>query len=229
MRIRVGVTTSDDAASRWSEPLERAGFDPISLPCIEVGPVPDDELDHARRVVAEAELVVVTSSRTIRYLYPEGGMPSVPALTVGPATAAAVTAAGGVVEVTGEGDGDDLVDLVAGDVRGRRIAFPHGRAADGDRAERLRRAGAEVEAAVVYDTIPVPPGPDPVDVAVFGSPSAVEGWIQSRTFAELSAVAAIGATTRAALADHGISDPVMGERPTIPSLVAALVSRMEPT
>jgi uroporphyrinogen-III synthase len=154
-------------------------------------------------------------------------MPPVPVAAVGPATAAAVTAAGGVVEVVGEGDGDALGDLVAPTLAGRRVVFPHSRSVDPARIDRLRRVGAEMIAAVVYDTIPVPPGPDPVDAAIFASPSAVFGWLQSRTFSELSVVAALGSTTRAQLEGAGVADPVMGSRPTVPSLVDALVARLE--
>ena len=58
-------------------------------------------------------------------------------------------------------------------------------------------------AEVAYTAVPIGPGPDPVDGAVFGSPSAVAGWLSARTLDELAVVAAMGPTTAAALEHAG--------------------------
>lgn len=227
MRSTVAVTTTADRFGRWAEPLERHGFEPVSLPCIEIQPTA--RLDEARTEATEADWLMLTSSRVVDLLWPGGDMPSVPVAVVGEATAAAVRAAGGTVTVTGDGDGDRLVDLLLSRVRRDRVVAPHGHRADVGRHERLRRAGADVVAVAVYETAPTPPGPEPVDGAVFASPSSVEGWSLSRSFQPLERIGSIGMVTAAALRRHGVESPIVGERPTPERLVAAMSASLERT
>lgn len=220
----MAVTTSADAAERICVPLVLAELDPVVLPCIEVRAAPGSVLDGMRSAARVADHLLLTSVRTVQILWPEGGMPPVPVAAVGGATARAVEQAGGMVETIGPGDGDDLIDLLLAQVAGRRIVFPHARSADPGRAERLRRAGALVDAAAVYDTIPLPPGPDPVDAALFGSASAVEGWCLSRTLSDVAMIGAMGPTTAAALSTRGRPADFVPDHSSIAALVAGLSS-----
>jgi uroporphyrinogen-III synthase len=225
--MRVAVTTSADSSERVAAPLREAGLEPVELPCIEVRPADEAALDRLRREASDAEMVFLTSARSVAILWPAGGMPPVPCAVVGPATAAAVEAAGGEVAVVGSGGGDELVDLVEGEVRGRRIVFPHARASDPVRAERLRGAGADVVRGAAYDTIPVAPGDAPVDAALFGSPSAVEGWRLTRSIVDLGVVGAMGPTTASALDRAGRIPEVVADPPSVESLVRGLVAHLD--
>lgn len=229
MTMRVAVTTTADAAYRISGPLETAGLQPVELPCIRIRFADPPVLERLRWLAGDADVLLFTSARAVRALWPDGGMPAVPAAVVGSATAEAVRAAGGTVDVVGSGGGDELVDELVETSAGRRIVFPRARSSDPSRADRLRLAGAEVYTHVAYETVPIAPGPDPVDAALFGSPSAVEGWRLSRDLDEPGIVAAMGETTAAALDEAGRVADIVPERPSVQALVDALADRQEVT
>lgn len=222
----VAVTTSADSFPRWAELLTAAGLQPVSLPCIEVVPASDDELDQARRAAGEADALLLTSPRPVGLLWPEGGMPAVPVAAVGSATAAAVEAAGGVTELVGDAGGDDLLAEWQ-DVSGRRVVFPHALGSDLGRLDTLESRGAHVERFPVYEVIPTAPGPDPVDAAIFASPSSVEGWLISRSLNELQVVGVIGATTSEAISLAGGDADAMADVPSAEAMVEALLVALE--
>lgn len=225
--MRVAVTTTADGFERWAAPLRAMDLMPICLPCIEVRAEQEPALVEARRLARESDLILITSARAVRLLWPEGGMPTIPAAVVGEATARAVDEAGGSVAVRGGGDGDDLVDLLVEGVAGERIFFPSARAADPSRARRLTEAGARVETRVVYTTVPIAPGSDPVEAAVFGSPTSVEGWLRSRELAGLELVAAMGTTTAHALREKGRQPDVVPTRPSVEAIARDLALNVE--
>ncbi len=220
---RVAVTTAPGrVAERLSRLLTEARLVPVPLPCIRVVAAPGDSIRRLRAAAERADWIVVTSRRAIDHVWPEGDIPAHPAVAaVGPRTAAAVREAGGRVEIVGSGGAAELRDLLAGRVAGRCVVFPHSRIADPETARWLRAEAAEVVAEPAYDTMPVPPGDDPVDAAVFGSPSAVAGWRLSRSFDGILC-AAMGETTAAALARAGAPAGTVAERG-----FAELVGRLE--
>lgn len=221
---RVAVTTTADTAPRVSEPLIAHGLVPVMLPCISISPAGPDALAELRAEAAEADLIVVTSARAVRATWPDGDMPATPVAAVGSATAEAVTAAGGVLQVIGSGGAADLLAELA--VDGLRIVFPHARAADPTTDAQLEKRGASVFAATAYDTIPIAPNDDKVDAAIFGSPSAVDGWLMRRHLDGL-VVGAMGATTASALRVRGVEDPVVASDPGFENIVTALAERIK--
>jgi uroporphyrinogen-III synthase len=221
--IRVAVTTTADGAHRVAEALIAHSLVPVLLPCIAISPSPADVLDGIRRQAADTDLIVVTSARAVRVTWPNGDMPPTPVAAVGPATAAAVEDAGGVVHTVGS---DGAAALVRGiEVAGMRVVFPHARAADPSTTAALEAKGATVFAAPAYDTIPIAPGDGKVKAAIFGSPSAVDGWLMRRPLDGLI-VAAMGNTTATALRVRGVDDPVVPARPGIEELASALAERI---
>ena len=102
----------------------------------------------------------------------------------------------------------------------------HPSAGGGDPAPvaRLLAAGAVVVSVPVYTMTPVAPAADPVDAGVFGSPSAVTGWLLARSAGELTVVAAIGRTTAAALEAAGRPPDIVPSPPDIATVVADLVA-----
>lgn len=222
----VAVTTSADSFPRWADLLTAAGLQPVSLPCIEVVPASGNELDRARRAAGEADALLLTSPRTVGLLWPDGGMPAVPVAAVGSATAAVVEDAGGITELVGDAGGDELLAEWQ-NVDGRRIVFPHALGSDLGRLDTLQGRGAHIERFPVYEARPTPPGPDPVDAALFASPSAVEGWLISRSLNELRAVGVIGATTAEAISQAGGIADAMADEPTAEAVVGALLVALE--
>lgn len=226
MTATIAVTTTADRYRHWAGPLEARGLRPVGLPCIQIRPTAS--IEEARRLTGQADWLVITSPRVVRLMWPAGPMPPVPVAVVGEGTAKSVRAAQGRPEVVGDGDGERLVDLVAERLEGMRVVIPHGTRADVERFRRLAAGGAEVQLLPVYDTVPA--GPDPraaVDGAVFGSPTAVEGWTSSRTLGDLSVVGAIGHVTARALARHGVTRPTTPDRPDPDRLAAALSASLE--
>lgn len=222
---RVAVTTTADSAPRLAEPLIAHGLIPVMLPCISISPAPADVLEALRTHARKADLIVVTSARAVRVTWPDGDMPATPVAAVGSATAEAVEQAGGIVKAVGSGGAADLVETL--DVKGLRIVFPHARAADPATDAALERMGATVYAATAYETIPISPNDDKVDAAIFGSPSAVDGWLMRRHLDGL-VIGAMGATTASALRVRGVESPVVPKTPGFEELVAALAERINP-
>lgn len=220
---RIAVTTTADTAPRVAEALVAHGLVPVMLPCIAISPSPEEVLAGLREEAMGADRIVVTSARAVRITWPHGDMPATPVWAVGPATAEAVREAGGTVAEIGSGGASALVEQVT--PQGCRIVFPHARAADPATAAELERRGATVVAAAAYTTVPIAPADDKVDGAVFGSPSAVDGWLMRRHLDGLS-IAAMGARTASALRVRGVDDPVVPDRPGFEALAAALAERI---
>jgi len=220
---RVAVTTTADAAPRLAGALVGHELVPIMLPCIAISPAPPAELAELRRQASYADLIVVTSARAVRITWPNRDMPAVPVAAVGPSSAAAVEEAGGIVETIGEGGSSDLVTGL--DVEGRFVVFPHARASDPSTTSGLEGRGAKVYAAAAYDTIPIAPDDDKVDAAIFGSPSAIEGWLMRRPLDGM-VIGAMGATTASALRVRGVEHPVVPVRPRFEELAEALAERI---
>lgn len=222
---RIALTTTRDRAVHLAPLCEEHGLEPVQLPCIEFVPVDEDDLDSTRRGIGGADWLVVTSSRAISALWPDGGMPDVAVAAVGPATAQAVRDAGGRPVLVGDGGAGELTDLLAGRLSGASVAFPHAEGAGTGTIEALESAGASVEAWAVYEIHPVPPGADPVDAVVFGSPTAVRGWLLSRGLREL-VVGAIGETTAGALAEFSVTADVESPHPSFERLITGMAEHL---
>lgn len=222
--MRVAVTTSSDNAARFTQRLAAVHLEPVCLPCIRVEPSTEAVLEPLRRAAVDADWIVCTSRRAVEITWP-GGMPARPQVAVvGRATAAAVRAAGGHVSVEGAGGATQVRKLLGDRINGRVVVFPHARAADPVTVRELRAGGATVIAAPAYQTVPIAPGPDSVDAVILGSPSALEGWLLSRSLAGLE-VAVIGETTAAAVRAHGCEPDIVPPIPDVDELVTALAAR----
>jgi uroporphyrinogen-III synthase len=217
---RVAITTTSEGFRRVSQAFLDVGLAPVSLPCISIEQATPAELDVMRTAAGTADIMVVTSRRSIEILWPAGGMPSTPVAAVGNATSHAVADAGGSLAFVGTGGGDELVDLITPRLMRAVVAYPHARRADPLLGDRLRQRAALVHSCAVYDTIPIAPASDPVDVVTFASPSAVEGWSLTRGFEPL--VLAIGPTTRAALERAGRPPDLMADDPTFTALARSI-------
>lgn len=223
---RIALTTTRDRAVGLASLCEEHGLEPVQLPCIEFVPVDESVLDPTRRRVGEADWLVVTSSRAISALWPDGGMPDVPVAAVGPLTAQAVRDAGGRPVVVGDGGAGELIALLSGRIGGTSVAFPHAAGAGTATIEALESAGASVDGRAVYEIRPVPPAAaDPVDGVVFGSPTAVRGWLLSRSL-EGVVVGAIGETTAGALAELSVAADVEPPHPSFERLITEMAERL---
>lgn len=220
---RVAITTDrfDSVASEYLG----VGLEPLPVPCVDVVVAVEGVLTRAREAASHADLMLITSPRTVELLWPRGGMPPIGVVTVGATSAAAVEAAGGRVVVTGRSGLADLLDVVSDELGAARVVFPHAAGTDPGLVARLRSLVSDLEEQEIYRAVPVAPDSTPVDAVVFASPSAVTGWLLTRDFEEV-VVGVIGATTRAAVAPHRVPEVVAPE-PSHYSLARALSSYLE--
>lgn len=200
------------------------GLDPLPVPCMRVEPGGPDVLVDARKASSSADLLLITSARTVDLLWPDQPMPGVDIAAVGEATAAAVAGAGGRVVVAGRSGLLGLIEMLADRLGDGRVVFPHAGRVGLVASRRLRELAPGLEEHVVYRTVPVAPRLTPVGATVFASPSAVQGWLMTRDFDDV-VVAVIGETTRAAVARHRSPD-VVAPRPSHRALAMTLMNHL---
>jgi uroporphyrinogen-III synthase len=124
----------------------------------------------------------------------------------------------------GTGNPADFTAFLIRRAAGRRIAYPHAEGVDPRLVASLADVARDLVAVPVYRWTPVAPGPERVEAAVFESPLAVDGWMQSRDLSLV--VAAIGPATAAALRRYGHGPDVMVRRPRFSVLAETLASAL---
>ncbi|MGH8925724.1 MAG: uroporphyrinogen-III synthase [Acidimicrobiia bacterium] len=221
--IRVAITTDrfDEVAPHFG----RLGLDPMALPCVRVELASSEILASARHEASQAEVLLITSVRTLDLLWPHRAMPAVKTAAVGESTAAEVAKRGGQVIAIGRSGLADLINQAVGWLPGARVVFPHAAGSDPSALQALRAHFADFREFEVYRSVPVPPPTTPVDAAAFAAPSAVKGWLLARDL-DGQVVGVIGPTTEAAVARHRPPD-VIAPQPSHEALARALASYLE--
>lgn len=222
---RVAVTASVEASAGMAVELVAVGLRPVSLPCVRIQQAADADLARARAAVEEADLVVLTSSRALDVLWPDGPIPDTPIAMLTPAGAARVEERGGRVAHVGTGIASHFTEYLARKAVGQRVAYPHSEGADPRVIVSLADTIEDLVAVAVYGWIPVAPALDPVEATVFESALAVEGWMKGRALSRI-VVAAIGPATALALRRHGRGPDVLVRRPHFEMLAETLASAL---
>jgi uroporphyrinogen-III synthase len=177
---------------------------------------------------------LITSTRTVELLWPDGSMPASPVAAVGARTAAAVVARGGRLILSGSAGFVDLINQLGDKLESATVVFPHGggRWSKADSLttpqtaiDTLRERAAQLVEFEIYRTTSQAPGSGAVEAAVFASPSAVAGWHAARSFDGL-VIGVIGSTTRLAVAAHRPPD-VVAPKPSHDALAQAMASYLE--
>lgn len=221
--ISVAITT--DRFEGAASPFRPLGLEPVQLPCIRVEPAGADVLAAARDAALAADLLLITSARTLDLLWPDGSMPALEVAAVGAKTAAAVEARGGRLVLSGRVGLAHLAVEAADRLASVRVAFPHAASGDLIALEEIRARVPYLQEFVVYRTVPVAPSLTRVGAVAFGSPSAVEGWLLSRDFDGL-VVGVIGPTTWEAVARHRPPE-VVAAQPSYQALADSLATYLE--
>ena len=208
--MRLGLTTTPDRIRTLMPEVSRLGFDPIPLPCIRVDVMPGG-IEKLAAAASDADALVITSTRTVAILA-RAGVPPLPIIAVGPETAAAVEEAGGTVVWVGSNSVRHLADEAGHLLAGKRIILAGASNTVRESAAALEVAGGSVVSIEIYTTVPIQPPDDPIDAVVFGSPTAVTGWLISRELPGIL-IGAIGPTTAASLRALGVEPDVVPERP----------------
>jgi uroporphyrinogen-III synthase len=233
---RVLLTAATPAMQALGARLRQRGLDVLEVPAVNVAP-PEDPGPLAKAVASLAtyDWLAFTSANAVRAVAGQltalgsalpGGL-RVAAL--GPSTARAFeeTFPGRGVDVQpaaahhAEALADALVQ--AGDLGGRRVLLPLSDRARDTLARRLREAGALPETVIAYRTVvgvseAVAVAPTS-DLAVFASPSAVEGFLAMAGDAAAGmAAAVIGPTTAVAAREAGLEVVAVANPSTVEGL-----------
>ncbi|MGH8937133.1 MAG: uroporphyrinogen-III synthase [Acidimicrobiia bacterium] len=223
-RRRVAVTTAADRAGALAAALTGEGLEPVELPCIRVEEASSAVLRRAREAAERADLLLLTSMRSIEILWPEAGFPRTEVAAVGGGTAERARSRGGRVVASGTGGAARLIGML--DLAGKTVAYPHADGTDRGVLTALQARAGRVVALPIYRTAPIGPAGDPVDGAAFASPSAVQGWTMTRSLTGL-VVGAIGPTTAAALEARDRAPDVVAFPPSFESLARELARHLE--
>jgi uroporphyrinogen III methyltransferase/synthase len=248
------VTRAAEQSAEIASALRVAGAEPVLLPMIALVPPDDPaslaELDAALERLADYDGIVFASSNGVRFLAERArarGSADFPGFRgrvfcVGQQTASAALAAGLPVHLvaSGRSDAEGLLAqiLQAAPVAGLRFLLPRSDIGRTLLSDGLRATGARVDAPLTYRNVRPPVDAaalrqqlesGTLDALTFTSPSAVAHFADLLDDAARRAVgdclvAAVGATTAAALRARGIEPDVVPKRPDARALVAALAA-----
>ena len=226
--MRIGLTTTADRGASLLPLAYELGIEGVVLPCIAVTRIPGGEESFAA-ARADADIVVFTSARTIKFLHPLN-VSGAEVFAVGSETAAAVEAAGVSVTWVGSQGVDRLIVETRHLLEGKRVVVAGAQNAALSTVQAFEGAGVLVEWVSLYATTPVPPPSGDVDGVVFGSPTAVAGWLIDRDLSDVL-VGAIGGKTAAALRSNGVEPDAVPDSPsylnTLECLAALSIERTE--
>jgi uroporphyrinogen III methyltransferase/synthase len=216
------------------------GLDPVCVPTVEIVPGTDATLDEALGRIDAFDWLIVTSANGVAPL--AGRVPaSARVAAVGPATAAALTAAGiGVDHVPQRFVGAEIAAGL-GDLAGRRVLLAQADIASRDLRDALVERGASVVTGIAYRTLEAPPASrqplrtaldEGVDLIAFASPSAVRGLVRLLEPAGVArargaATACIGPVTAREATAHGFNVSVVASRHTAPDLARAVAEQLK--
>jgi uroporphyrinogen-III synthase len=242
---RVVVTRRAGQASTLAGLLAARGATVVEVPAIEiVAPADVGPLDEALRDLTRYRWIVFTSANAVNAvlgrlallgLEPRLAARGPKVASVGPATTAALRSAFPADRVSLEPTADlratGLVEAFAREgVSGSRVLLPSSGRAREELASGLRALGAEVDAAIAYETVEPADLRRRVDVCLaegfdllaFASPSAVDGFAHAagERGRGLPAVA-IGPTTAVAARAAGFEVRAVAQPSTAAGLVAA--------
>ncbi len=238
--LRVLVTRPEgEGAEEWAVALAAAGAVPIRYPTIAIAPPASwRPLDAALDRLGSYRWLIFTSQTTVAFVltrlpgrqFPAAAGPRIAA--VGPATARAIEAAGGMVGLLPEDHRQEgLIRAFAAVPAKTPVLLPIAEDARTLLAEGLRSQGCVVDVVTAYRTLarldlPALPA---FDVATFASPSALRAFVARAGSASLAGrgVAVIGVTTAAEAAASGIQ-AVVAESSHIEALVSAIAKSRSP-
>ncbi len=251
---RIVVTRADESASGLVAHLGALGAYPIACPTIAIVPPASwTSLDAALERLADFDWLVFTSANAVRAFGDRLGVAvtsrALPATlriaAVGRATADAVGRLLRAPDLVPQDARAAGLVVALGATVGRRYLLPQSAIARPELAEGLRAAGATVDVATAYRTVPVAPAAlqevarllhaGRLDAVTLTSPSTVAGFLGGLAgvgfapdlLARLPsrpAFCCIGTTTATAIRARGLPVDAIADESTDEGLVAALLT-----
>ena len=246
---RVLVTRVRQQASALSKLLSEHGAEPIEMPAIAIGEMPDyGELDQAILTLSHYNWVVFTSVNGVESFFTRLGVHGMDArefkgiklCAVGPATAAALENYGLKVDYMPHKYTTDAI--AAGfedkDIRGKQILLPRSEIAQEELIERLVSLGAKVKQVSAYRVVPATEDislgrqmllDGKIDIVTFTSSSTVRNLVsllgEDRQTLDKTTIACIGPVTTATATELGLRVDIEAKEHTIPGLVDAIMQK----
>lgn len=146
------VTRPAHQATKLMDAIAAAGGEPILFPAIEIAPRNQNEIETDAAILSEPDIVIFVSANAVRHGLEYAGAASV--AVIGPATAAAVEAAGRDVDIRPAGGFDSehlLLEPELEKVDGKVVRIIRGRRGRELLGDSLRERGAAVEYLAVYE------------------------------------------------------------------------------
>jgi uroporphyrinogen-III synthase len=238
----VALTRAAGRNGLLADELRAAGAEVVEVPLISTGP-PRDGGAALRRGVAElrpGSWLVLSSATAIGPLLDAAGsveaLDGVEVAAIGPATAAALSAAGIITAFVGDGGGGaSLAQALLRHVgEGAHVLLAQAESPSPELGILLRRGGADVDEVAAYATVSRVPEASELgalvsaDLVVVASPSAAStlaAVLDAASCARaMTRIVAFGATTGAAARRLGFIDVVEAERPEAGGLLDAVVA-----
>jgi uroporphyrinogen-III synthase len=235
--VRIAVTRALDAGTALNDRLRAVGATVVHCPATRIERLGDHQLREALQRLRPDDWLVCTSVNGVRAVVEAGLVPppGIQVAAVGPATAAALRAAGITVSlVPAQHDADGLVAAMTASrsLVGVQVCFPAAEGARPTLVDGLEQAGAVVTRIVCYASRPDPDGlsrlnaaahAQALDLVVLAAPSAVEGAASILVGAAIPA-AVIGPVTAAAARAAGVVVRAESPDASIDALVQAILA-----
>lgn len=222
--MKVALTQSAGRLERLAPALEARGVTVLRTPLIETRLRGNATTLQLARELIRCPWLLFTSRSAVAAWQELGLTLSAARLgAVGPATAAALRAAGGQVDLIAEpATAAGLARAFLEHTRAAAgpVALPHGNLASSTLADLLSAAGVTVRPLVIYETVTRPwRGDETVDAVVLASPSAVRALPEE--VAARSTLVTLGPSTSRAVRSRGFI-PRQADAPTADALLHAL-------
>lgn len=252
--MKVLITRPRAQSTEFGNALQRAGFEPVYFPVIEIRPAEYlSALDDALANIGQYAWVVFTSVNGVDVVFersspsplrpsPFGrgdGSKETKIAAVGAKTAEALRVRGvGPDFIPGEFTGEAILPGL-GDLRGKWVLLPRAEIARKALPEAIVAAGGVAHEITVYHTLPAQPDPEGlaalktgVDWITFTSPSTVENFVEIVRRAGLDPlhlpgnpkIACIGPITQKTAEEAGFVDLVVADEYTTEGLVKLLLN-----
>jgi len=249
------ITRQPERAAGMVAEVERRGGRAVVFPTIQILPPTSwEECDRSLVSIADYFGIVFTSVNAVEFFYRRvdakgSGSPELNTglriWSIGERTREALEGRGlEVSDLPEQFTSASLSEMLATyDLRGKRILLPQGNLARSELETALRTQGAIPDPVVVYRTVPAAPSGrgrileeirnGRFDAIAFASPSSAKNFLlilSDLPPAELrryTKVAAIGPTTRDALAELGVAPDIVASVSTGEGLVEAIENHLE--
>jgi uroporphyrinogen III methyltransferase/synthase len=243
---RILVTRARHQAGILSRLLAARGAQPVELPAIEIGPVPDTkELDQAIVNLGQYQWLIFTSANGVAAFFDRlyalsldaRALKGLKITAIGPATSEALTDRGVAPDYmpaifTSEGI---IAGLKSAGISGQRFLLPRADIADEELTRGIDRLGGRVDEIAVYRTVPAPEAisqakqmleTGEIDVITFTSSSTVANLMAAfegkKAKIAAAKVACIGPKTAATATKVGLKVDILAQEQTIAGLVQAI-------